>query len=503
VSDADGLPPRRAARAAYRGGQRLASQVYRTGDALIDQGQLTAFRFLWLFLPETSITRSPRFQAILASRFFSDAGQQALAYGALIAVVRDGGSALDAALIGVAALLPPALFGLYGGAVADVLPKRIALAGVYNLQALLCFVVPYFLGTEMGAMVLLLLLVNALGQVSQPTESSVLPLVTSEEQLATGASLISFTSSLGTAFGTAALAPVLVKAFGVNTVIYVAGAMLVIAASRVIDLHTEDGGAEEEEPIGIHTFVHRVSIRETMRWLGRQPAVVTMIALAIIAGTAQIVVQTLAPRYVTAVLQVDAADAVYVFAPSAAGLTLALAATPRIVAAKGERIAALVGFVITTAALILLGAVRHLEFVDAVNPLRLISLAGLELDRLLRSAMLLALPLGFGVALTLTSVQTYINRRVPLQLQGRTFAMQSVLKNGTAILPLLVLGAAAAEVGAETVLLASPLLLLALAVALIVISRRFGEQPARGLDVLATFWEEDPAELPLQPETSL
>lgn len=498
MSDADGPPPSRAARAAYRGGRQFATQVYRTGDAIIDQGQLTAFRFLWLFLPETSITRSPRFQAILASRFFSDAGQQALSYGALIAVVRGGGSALDAALIGVAALLPPALFGLYGGAVADALPKRIALGGVYNLQALLCFGIPYFLGTEMAAMVLLLLLVNTLGQVSQPSESSVLPLVTTEEQLATGASLISFTSSLGTAFGTALLAPVLVRALGVDTVMYVSGVMLIIAASRVVDLRT--GEPEKEGPIGIRHFVHRVSLREAMRWLGHQPAVATMIAVAIVAGTAQIVVQTLAPRYVAVVLDVDAADAVYVFAPSAVGLVLALAVTPRIVMARGERFAAMVGFVCTTATLILLGAVRHLDLVDPINPLRLLSFAGLELNRFLRTAMLLAIPLGFGVALTLTSVQTYINRRVPLQIQARTFALQSVMKNGTAILPLVALGVAAAEFGTEAVLIASPLLLLTLAVALIVVSRRFGDQSGTGLEVLASFWQEEPEESALAKE---
>lgn len=483
---------------AYRQGRRLVQGAYRSADAIIDTGQLQAFRFLWLFLPETSITRDSRIQALLASRFFSDAGQQALAYGALIAVVRGGGSAFDAALIGVAAVLPPALFGLYGGAVADALPKRLALGGVYTLQALLCFGVPYVFGTDLPAMLGLLLGVNTLGQVSQPTESSVVPLVTTEEQLATGTSLISFTSSLGTAFGTALLAPVLVRAFGVETVIYVAGVMLILAASRVLDLRTDE--PEKDAPIGIRHFVHRVSLRETLRWLGSQPAIATMIAVAVVAGTAQIVVQTLAPRYVAAVLGVDAADAVYVFAPSAVGLTLALAVTPRLVKARGERMAALLGFFFVTISLMLLGSVRHLGFIDVVNPLRLLEYTGLDLSERLRTAMLFALPLGFGVSLTLTSVQTYINRRVPLHLQGRTFAIQGVIKNGTTIIPLLGLGFAASQFSTEAVLIASPLLLMVMAVGLIVASRRFGEQaPLGGLEVLATFWEEDPRLVDNQP----
>ena len=40
-----------------------------------------------------------------------------------------GGGAVDAALIGVAFLLPGVVLGMYGGAVADALPKRAALAG--------------------------------------------------------------------------------------------------------------------------------------------------------------------------------------------------------------------------------------------------------------------------------------------------------------------------------------------------------------------------------------
>lgn len=486
----------RGAEALYRGGRRLLGEAYRQADSLLDIGQRRAFRFLWFFLPETSIAKDLRFQAILASRFLSDAGQQALAYGALIAVVRGGGSALEAAVVGIAALLPPALLGLYGGAVADALPKRVALAGVYNLQALICFATPSLLGTDLAALVLLLLAVNALGQVSGPSESSVLPLVATEAQLATGAALISLASSLGTAFGTALLAPVLVRALGVEPVMYVAGALLLLAASRVFDLPAHH--AEPDGRIGPRTFIRRVSVGEAVRRLARQPAVTTMVFVAVVAGTAQIVLQTLAPRYVQEALGADAADAVYVFAPSAAGLGLALLAAPLLMRRKGERLVALTGFCLIALSLCLLGLVRHLTFIDGANPLRVLSLAGLHLSDRLRTAALLALPLGFGLALTSTSVQTYINRRVPLSHQGRTFALQSALRNGTAIVPLLTLGAAAGAFGVENVLVASPLLLLALAYGLIQLSWRFGDHTLRGqpLEVMASFWEEPAEERP-------
>jgi hypothetical protein len=108
-----------------------------------------------------------------------------------------------------------------------------------------------------------------------------------------------------------------------------------------------------------------------------------------------------------------------------------------------------------------------------------------------RTAGLLALPLALGVSLTVTSVQTYINRRVPLAYQGRTFAMQSALRNGAAIVPLLTFGALAAIFGAEKVLLVSPLVLLALGYGLVYYSFRFaGRAQPSHLEVVGTFWEE-------------
>jgi hypothetical protein len=301
--------------------------------------------------------------------------------------------------------------------------------------------------------------------------------------------MLSFASTLGTAFGTALLAPILVRAFGVETVIYVAGALLLLAASRVFDLPSNE--PEPSPAIGPRFFVRKVSIRSTLAWVADRPAVATMIFVAVVAGTAQIVIQTLAPRYVQSVLRVDAANAVYVFAPSALGLGVALIAMPRLIRTIGERSTALLGFVLLCTTLVSFGLVDRLGFLDAVNPLKALSVATLDVNQRLRTASLLAVPLGFALSLTATSVQTYINRRVPHSHQGRTFAIQSSLKNGVAVIPLATLGAASEAFGVQNVLVASPLVLLALGVALIQLSRYFGDHAPRGrLEELASYWEE-------------
>jgi hypothetical protein len=81
--------------------------------------------------------------------------------------------------------------------------------------------------------------------------------------------------------------------------------------------------------------------------------------------------------------------------------------------------------------------------------------------------------------------------------------MQSTLKNGVAIVPLLTLGAAASTFGVAEVLVLSPFLLLALAVALLQLSLRFGAADPRGpLIEFTTYWDETEDTMATEEETA-
>ena len=129
--------------------------------------------------------------------------------------------------------------------------------------------------------------------------------------------------------------------------------MLFFAAGRILDVPSA-----QDEPEGAFPSPVRQRPRSDERLLD-QPAVATMIVVAVLAGTANIVLQTLAPQYVSAVLEVDPVNSVYVFAPSAIGLAVALFAAPWLIKEIGERFTALVGFVCISASLCLLGLVDH------------------------------------------------------------------------------------------------------------------------------------------------
>jgi MFS family permease len=278
-----------------------------------------------------------------------------------------------------------------------------------------------------------------------------------------------------------------VHALDEKAVFYTAGAMLMIAATRVLDLRTV------HQRTKLEWRRSNVNARTTIRWISHERAVATMIVVSVLAGTTNLVIQMLGPLYVQSVLHVDPADSVYVFAPTALGLVVALAVAPPLIRIRGERAVALAGFLISTTALFLLGLIgRSLEeVIDPVNPLRALSLFHIQLNDELRTAGALAIPLGFGLSLTATAVHTYVNRRVPLAYQGRAFALQSMLKNGATIVPLLTLGLASEAFGVDTVLTASPILLLGIAFGLVWLSFVFsGSSPPQRLEVLTTFWQE-------------
>jgi MFS family permease len=455
-------------------------------DSAWDYGYAQGRRVLWWLLPNAGVLSNRSFQLILASRFLAETGQQALAYGVLVAVVREGGGSFESALVAVAAAIPPAALGLLGGTVADSVPKRIALIIGYLLQAAACFIMPFFFGDALAAVLALIFVVNAFGQISGPSEQSIIPLVVDEHELATANSFKDLASSAGQAMGTALLAPVLVKVFGVEPVIYLAGFLLLFAAVRLFALPATRGRRTISFRPPTLTMITAV-----VPWLLRERAVAAMLVLSVLAGTASLVVTTLGPRFVQSVLNADPADAVYVFAPSALGMLIAITFVPWAAASIGERKAAVFGFAVAAVSLFCLGLVDQIS--SAIDPYNPLSEAGdLAPSLNVRTAALLALPLGFGLTTVTAAVHTYFNRYVPERMQGRLFALQSTLKNGVAIGPLLALGALATIVGVETVLLIAPVFMLVMAAIFAAESYRWAieglEPPARFRELSLFEW---------------
>lgn len=433
---------------AFRGLRRI--------DAALDRGQSRVFRVLWFMLPAGSVAWKPQFQALLASRFLSDIAIQALLYGSLIASVRNGGSEVDAALLGVAYLLPGVMLALYGGALADALPKRLALVGAYLAMGVLCFVIAGAFGTGFASLLLVIFSVRALHQLSQPSEASALPLVATREELASATSFLSFASSAGEVVGKALLAPVLVRVWGVNPVIALAGFLFLLSSSRVLKLQTRAVAGTGRSAASLEAARRQFSTRVALQYLLAQPGVLWMLLLAAMASTVNVVLGVLGPQYVRSVLDVEPSNAVYVFAPAPIGLLAALALAPMLIDALGERLVAAAGFGLVAIAGTALGLVEPLA--SHAGWLLVIDIPGVG-DKV-ELAALLSVLLGAGMTLAAASAQTFVTRNVPLEIQGRTNALLGMLKDGLAIPSLLLLGMVAGVAGVRVVITVAPGLLL-------------------------------------------
>ena len=418
----------------------------------VDRGQARIFRVLWFMVPSGSVARNLQFQQLLASRFLTDIALQALLYGALIASARAEGSAIDAALLGSAYLLPGVLLGMFGGMVADALPKRVALAGAYLTMGVLSLAIPISLGTEFRSLLLILFAVRALHQVSQPSEASAVPLVATSDELASATSFLSLASSAGEVVGKALLAPLIVRAFGVTPVTVLAGLAFLFSATRVFLF------SPPPHP-GPIVDAPQVSTRGVLRWLLGERAQLWMLLLAALASTTSVILGVLGPLYARDVLKVPPANALYVFSPAVIGLLVALVIAPVAIKVLRERLLAVLGFAVVAASMSALGFVDQLRERLPWFPVIDLPLVGERVEL----AAELSVFLGFGMTLAATATQTYISRTVPLGIQGRTFALLGTMKDGLAIPSLLALGAVAGIVGVRAVLTIAPLLLLALA----------------------------------------
>jgi MFS family permease len=464
-------------------------KVWRRFDRFIGRREADVFATLGHFLPDASVARSRRLQHLLFGKVLSDMARDAAKYAAVVAVVVSTTSAFESSLVTVGMLLPAAMVGLYAGEVADSVAKRTAIAAAYGTSGMACFIIPTLFGTSVAPMIGLVFAVTALSQLASPAENSVLPLVASDRQLATATSMLGLASSIGTALGTAILAPFLLRLTNARIVFYAAGVLLLLATSRVLHIHSKrDVGSPSATWIPT-----RASCGSALTWLGAHRAVATMVGVSVLAGALNIIMAALAPIYVLDVLKSDPTNAVFVMGPSGVAMTLAILLAPWCIGLLGERLTAALGFGLAVVSLMALGLVQSDVglLLDPINPVRAAGMVGLNLSQELRTATMLGVPLGLGVGLTDNSVKTYISRRVPLGYQGRVFAARNTFESAFAILPLLMLSGLASLIGVGAILILAPLALYLGVLLLLDVSRRCGVDmgDAKTL-VTQTFWEE-------------
>ena len=433
-------------------------------------------KLLWWTIPADSLLHAPSFRALMGMRIASETAINALGYGMLVQVVRETQSGFAAALVTVSTVAPAALFGVFGGAAVDRANKRVMLVAANLVRALLCF--GFLLTTrDVGMIYLLLWLITIATQFATPAESAIVPRVVAPDRLAGANSFANLCEAAGQLLGMAILAPIFVKLTGnAGPLVLTCGFIFAFASVRALAIRTRTAPEIDVRPALAATGGRpwlagtRASLAEAWEYLAsNRPAFITMLLL-VLASTANLVMVTLAPRFAQEVLELDPSFSVFVFGPAVVGMLSGLALVPRVTHRVRPRVLVLLGFLLMVVALLAIGAVDWITArLTSLNPLRLYDPGPLgqgplaHSDNRLGTVMFLAVPLGFSFSVVQVAANTFLNERVPLQMQGRVFALQGAIKNATAILPLLALGGLASLVGVRPVLIVAPLLILFLA----------------------------------------
>ncbi len=454
-------------------------------DTAIDIGQAKLFRVLWFALPPQSIARNLGFQALLVSRFLSDIALQALLFAALINSAQNQGDEGDAALIGICFLLPGLVLGLWGGAVADALPKRLVLTIAYLLMGSICFILPISFGVNSTSLLMVLLLVRVLHQITQPAEASAAPLVANDEELASANSFLSLSSSAGEVLGKAILAPIFISVWGLNSVTLMAGILFLLSSLRItrftpnsdVVLNKRNDANQRKKPeqsteatsrsMQFSTHQKYTSL-DAVRWLFSEKDTLLMLLLAAMASTVGVVLTILGPKYVISALGVPPEYAFYVFAPASLGVIAGMLIAPKLIHAFSENSVGMLGFL-----LVALG-VSSLGQIEAANNLAQLFLI-VDIPRIndqTETAGALSLFIGLGITLAAAATQTYIGKFVPIVIHGRIFALLGVLKDGLAIPQLIAIGILANFIGVENVLTFAPIAILVVAGTFLFITRQ-------------------------------
>ncbi len=420
--------------------------------------------------PPAALVRRKDVQILLLSRMATMLGLATLSYGAMVFLAQEGASQLQVSMMGVSRNAAALLFGLGGGLMADAMSKRGAMVASYSIQAAVCIALPLLFGTSLPTLFAVIVLAAVLGQLTVPAIKSAVALVAAPADVATVSALIAVAGGIAAAAGASLLAPILIDVGGIRLVLWSAGVVLAFGAVRARALPEEPDKASLRKAFGdVEWRASFPSLRGTAQWLydNKGPGSMLLFGATVLALFDGI--NSLMPVYVRDVLGIDPAAAVWVMAPGAFGFALGTVLGPLLITRIGERP------LLAVALLTMFSGAIGFAFVDQLapllgplSPLRLLGrLLGVEVPLPVLAASMLAIPAAFGSTLGGASVQTYVNRRVPLAGQGAVFGRQEVIENALTLTMILLLGVVATLVGSRLVFLVGPPVLFLIVLALI------------------------------------
>jgi MFS family permease len=426
---------------------------------------------------DIALLSNSRFRRLIESRLFGHTAQYASIYAVFILVVGEENSSFNAALLLAASLVPSVLFGIPVGFVVDFAPKRLTLTVGYLARAAIAATL---LATDLGLQELLLLAAasSIVGQFLGSAEPATVPAVVPVERLPAANSMMILAHVAAQIIGLVALAPLLVKEVSTDAV-FAASTLMFVAAAVIVGVFARDFTAPVSEPEAAEGLE---VVREQLESFGYNRRAYLATAYLTVTVVLSKIVVVVFPAYAEDVLGIAPEDIVFVAAPAAIGAGVGIVIAPPLCRLGAFRVASL-AFALSLIGFLALGFVADLrDFLESNLDLGIGFVEEeVGVSSVVTVTMLLAIPVGLALSVNNVASRAVLNQEMPQRSQARAFAIQSVLSDLIALVPVLAVGAVADEIGAGTALLVSVSIAIALSVWVI-----FFRSPPRDIRTAAT-----------------
>jgi MFS family permease len=408
---------------------------------------------------EQSIWRNREFLLLWLAQAISQTAQNAIWYGIVVLVQRQGHSSTLLSLAVLTLIIPSVIFGVLAGVYVDRWDKRAVLIGTNLVRGTIAFSYGLF-GLPQVLPLSLLFVINFLfstvGQFFAPAETAMIPTVVARPKLLQANSLFHLTFTASQLGGLVVLGPLLAKVLGVEGLFVSMAAAIVICGALVWPLPSSRGEHDPAVPASEREAIQGVwqDVQDIWHFVMRDRVVALAMVQWTIGAILGLVVATLVPSFAERLLHVRAEDAVFVMAPAGIGMVAGTALLNRWGDRFEKHFLVNVGLFTVAACLAMTGGLAFLAAWLMAGNVALIEMPALgQVSAVVPPIMAMALVAGFGFVSIMVPAQTFLQERAPVELRGRVFAVQLMLSNFASIVPLLLLGGLADVIGVDKTLL--------------------------------------------------
>jgi MFS family permease len=385
-------------------------------------------------------------------RLASHGATNALSYAMLVLVVRQSDSAIATGVFLLTIIGPAAMLGAIAGVAVDRLPRGLMLFACNLLRAVLVFAL---IGakTSLPGIYLVGLGFGTVNQFAAPAESAVLPYIIRDRSYIAANSFINLGTLLAQVVGALVLAPVLLKTTNGDPLLFVLLVLYAVSAVLVTIIPQFHFASTE----GSRDLSMRIIRREfATSWMHLCKDATPFLALILLVVTtiSTLIIATMMPKFALQVLDLQAENIVFVLAPVGIAIFVGLRSVEVLADRFNKLVTISAAYVLMAVSLIALGFVP--EAADALQGIVPFGLFGAdalgEKGARIAATILFGNAYGFALTIVLTMGRALINERIPVAMQGRIFAAQSILSNLVAIVPVVLASLVADAIGVAPVL---------------------------------------------------